>query len=278
MRGDLGDDTYIVDNVADRVIEGSAAGGTDLVQSSVTFTLGSNLENVTLLGTNAINGTGNDLGNSITGNSAGNVLSGGGGADTINGGTGSDRLYGGIGNDSLTGDAGADRFYFNSAPGASNFDTIQDFSAVDDSIYLDRAIYSGIAFNGTLAADAFRLGTSAADADDRIIYDQATGNLYYDADGNGAGAQLLFAQLIAGAPITNADFIAISTGAAALAFTAETAPSLAAANYVPSFEADIEGADSPELVTLFTAQKYWFKSAKCPNHRLSGVRQTILIG
>ena len=63
MNGGLGNDTYIVDNVGDFVLETSAAGGTDSVQSSATFTLGSNIESLVLTGLNAINGTGNNLAN-----------------------------------------------------------------------------------------------------------------------------------------------------------------------------------------------------------------------
>ena len=87
MQGGLGNDTYVVDNTADVVTEG-ANEGVDLVQSSVTFTLGANVENLTLTGTSAINGTGNALDNVLTGNSAANVLSGGAGNDTYVVGTG----------------------------------------------------------------------------------------------------------------------------------------------------------------------------------------------
>jgi Ca2+-binding RTX toxin-like protein len=59
-----------------------------------------------------------------------------------------------------------------------------------------------------LAEGAFQLGTAAADADDRIIYDSATGKLFYDADGNAAGAQVLFAQVTAGTALTDVDFVA----------------------------------------------------------------------
>ncbi|MEI8015689.1 MAG: calcium-binding protein, partial [Nitrospira sp.] len=89
MLGGLGDDTFVVDNAGDLVTE-NVNEGTDLVQSSVTFTLGANVENLTLTGTGAIDGTGNELNNSLTGNSVANVLSGGVGTDTMVGGAGDD--------------------------------------------------------------------------------------------------------------------------------------------------------------------------------------------
>jgi Ca2+-binding RTX toxin-like protein len=79
--GGLGDDIYIVDNSADLALE-NASEGTDTVQSSVTYSLVSAVENLTLTGVAAINGTGNVLNNTLTGNSAANVLSGGLGDDT----------------------------------------------------------------------------------------------------------------------------------------------------------------------------------------------------
>ncbi len=89
MIGDLGHDTYIVDSVNDIVTEGVSA-GIDLVQSGVTYTLGDNVENLTLTGTNAINATGNALDNVLIGNSNGNTFYGMGGSDTMIGGAGHD--------------------------------------------------------------------------------------------------------------------------------------------------------------------------------------------
>jgi Ca2+-binding RTX toxin-like protein len=89
MTGAGGNDTYIVDNIGDVITEGSS-GGTDAVQSSVTYTLASNVENITLTGTSAINATGNTLANILTGNEAANTLDGGTGADTMVGGNGDD--------------------------------------------------------------------------------------------------------------------------------------------------------------------------------------------
>ena len=89
MAGGAGNDTYVVDNVSDTVSE-NLNEGTDLVQSSVTYTLGANVENLTLTGTTAINGTGNGLNNTLTGNTGNNILDGGTGADAMSGGTGND--------------------------------------------------------------------------------------------------------------------------------------------------------------------------------------------
>src|SRR6185295_6288879 len=80
LMGGAGNDTYVV-SAGDSVVE-NAAEGTDAVQTSLTYTLGSNVENLTLTGTAAINGTGNALNNVLTGNSAANVLMGGAGNDT----------------------------------------------------------------------------------------------------------------------------------------------------------------------------------------------------
>jgi Ca2+-binding RTX toxin-like protein len=107
MSGGAGNDTYVLDNTGDIVTE-SLNEGTDLVQSSITYTLTANVENLTLAGTDAINGTGNTLNNIITGNTAANVINGGEGADWLYAGVGDDTLIGGAGNDLLDGGLGAD--------------------------------------------------------------------------------------------------------------------------------------------------------------------------
>lgn len=89
LAGGKGNDTYVVDNISDRAVE-KAGQGTDLIKTSVSYTLGAHFENLTLVGAGAINGTGNDGANIITGNGAGNVLDGGAGADSLFGGAGDD--------------------------------------------------------------------------------------------------------------------------------------------------------------------------------------------
>jgi len=105
--GGAGDDTYLVDNTGDVVTE-AASEGIDSVQSSVTYTLNANVENLTLTGAEAINGTGNAGNNILTGNSAANTLDGGAGDDTLLAGAGNDTLLGGMGNDRLDGGTGTD--------------------------------------------------------------------------------------------------------------------------------------------------------------------------
>jgi Ca2+-binding RTX toxin-like protein len=187
MLGGAGNDTYVT-NGGDTITE-STGQGIDIVRSSVSHTLGLNLELLTLTGSAAINGTGNTLANTIVGNTGANTLNGGAGLDT------------------LTGGGGADSFVFNTALGAANIDRITDFNAAADTIRLENAIFAGLA-GGALAAAAFRVNTSgfAADASDRIIYETDTGRLYFDSDGNGAAARVHFATLATGLSLTSADF------------------------------------------------------------------------
>ncbi|WP_157678903.1 calcium-binding protein [Methylovulum psychrotolerans] len=98
--GGSGDDVYVVDSTADTLVE-TANGGTDKIKSSISWTLAANFEKLMLTGTDAINGTGNDLNNTLKGNDANNVLDGGAGNDILSGGLGVDTLLGGAGNDTL---------------------------------------------------------------------------------------------------------------------------------------------------------------------------------
>ena len=179
LKGGTGNDTYVVDNTGDVVTE-LASGGTDLIQSSVTYTLPGEVENLTLTGITAINGTGNTVANIITGNTANNTLSGG------------------AANDTLTGGLGADSFIYNTsaafATSAVGVDTITDFTiGQGDKIVLDKTTFtsiSSIAGTGFSVASEFAkvttdalAATSAAD----IVYNTATGGLFYNQNGIAAG-------------------------------------------------------------------------------------------
>jgi Ca2+-binding RTX toxin-like protein len=107
MTGGSGNDTYVVDDAGDQIVE-TATGGTDTVQAYASFGLSAGLENLTLLGTDDIDGTGTTLNNLLTGNAGANHLQGLDGADTLVGGQGADELDGGAGNDILDGGEGAD--------------------------------------------------------------------------------------------------------------------------------------------------------------------------
>ncbi len=213
MIGGLGNDIYVVDNVGDKTIE-LVGQGADIVQSSITWTLAVNVENLTLTGTNAINGTGNALNNRLTGNGAANILNGGAGTDVLQGGAGNDNLGGGLGNDVLTGGLGTDRFVFNTALGAANIDRITDFAHGVDKIVLDDDIFTALSV-GALSTAMFRKGagvTTAGDADDRLILNTSTGALYYDANGSAAGAavQIATVQGAGMAAMTAGDFLVVA--------------------------------------------------------------------
>jgi Ca2+-binding RTX toxin-like protein len=212
--GGLGNDTYFVDSTGDVINEAPSA-GLDMVNASISYTLGANLEQLSLTDSRAINGTGNALNNLIRGNGANNTLRGGAGNDTLNGWAGNDTLVGesgndlligGAGNDRLRGGAGADRFcFFNLSEG---IDIITDFNVVDDTISLSRAGFGGTLTAGAAISGAqFRLGSAAGDNSDRFIYNRNTGALFFDADGTGSSAQTQIAQLQAGLGLTHQDIV-----------------------------------------------------------------------
>jgi serralysin len=116
-------------------------------------------------------------------------------------------LNGWAGADILTGGGGSDRFVFTAT--TDGVDTITDFLADDDTILLDNASFTALGTDGPLAADAFHIGPAAADASDRIIYDDTTGALYYDSDGNGVAAAIQFASMATGLSLTEAHFLVI---------------------------------------------------------------------
>lgn len=189
MRGGLGNDTYVTDG-GDTITE-LAGQGTDTVVSSVSYTLGANLENLRLTGSATMNGSGNGLNNVIVGNDGNNVLNGGAGIDTLIGG------------------AGADRFNMTTALGANNIDRISDFVSGVDRLGLDNAVMAGLGANGNLNPSMFALLSGPIDANDRLIYDQVNGRLYYDSNGSGAGGRTQIFQFGANTTLVASDILVI---------------------------------------------------------------------
>ncbi len=176
MIGGTGDDTFIVDTAGDTVTE-SAAQGSDRVRSSVGYTLGANVENLTLIGSAAASGTGNGLDNSIFGNGAANTLSGLGGNDTINGGAGADTMLGGLGDDQYTVDNLADFVNESAGEGVDTISTTLDNYVLPpnvEDLYLE-----GFGFFDS------QLGTTGSgNSLDNLIYGNRLDNVLYGLAGN----------------------------------------------------------------------------------------------
>lgn len=146
MRGGAGNDTYVLDSASDAVVE-NAGEGLDLVQSSITHTLAANVENLTLIGSSAINGTGNALDNVLIGNSANNTLTGGAGNDTLDGGAGSDTMVGGVGDDVYFVNVSTDKTTESANEGS---DTVNSSITLTLGSNLENLFLAGsVAINGT---------------------------------------------------------------------------------------------------------------------------------
>ena len=171
LRGGAGDDIYSVDSIGDIITEVS---GTDTVMSAISWTLGSNLENLTLSGTDAIRGIGNTLNNTIIGNDGNNVIDG---------------L---VGRDILTGGLRADTFRFSTKPtfGASTADHITDFSASEGDLLQISRFAFGLASNATASLTTVSSAsalTNALGSTSAFVYDSSNGNLYWNQNGNRSG-------------------------------------------------------------------------------------------
>ncbi|MET0313072.1 MAG: hypothetical protein ABW275_01625, partial [Hansschlegelia sp.] len=187
LEGGRGDDVYYIDDAGD-VIKEVVNRGSDEVWAEVNYTLAPNqsIEHLFAYGKDVLVLTGNNLDNEISANFGNNTLDGGGGTDL------------------LTGLLGRDTFKFSTAPHAGDLVHISDFASDDDVIELDHTAFAGLT---TVGPEAFKdLATGVADADDRILYDSATGALFFDADGGGATAAIQFAVLDNHAAITAEDF------------------------------------------------------------------------
>lgn len=187
MAGGDGDDIYYIDDVLDTAVELDGE-GYDKVFSSVSYALSDYIEELVLGGKAHIDGTGNGQGNMLTGNKGNNTLSGLDGDDILDGLGGNDRYIGGDGNDT---------FHLSTAPNAkSNVKTIEDFTSGEDTLDINTAAFKWKgAPLGALLAENFVSNDSglAETATQRFVYNNTSGELFYDADGSGRGKAVLVA-------------------------------------------------------------------------------------
>ena len=171
LSGGTGNDTYVVDSL-DTIVEASN-GGTDTVHAGYNYTLAATLENLTLIGGNAINGTGNTLNNILVGNSAANTLTGLAGNDTLDGGAGGDTLVGGAGNDTYVVNEAGDVVTENAGEGT---DTVQSSFSFTLGVNLE---------NLTL------IGTAAINATGNTLNNTLTGNSATNVLDGGTGVDAM---------------------------------------------------------------------------------------
>ena len=143
---------------------------------------------------------GSDFGDVIEGNNSNNSLTGRDGNDNIFGEGGNDFLLGGVGADDLSGGTGNDSFVYLTPSEGGDF--ISDFEVGTDKITIITATFGGGLSAGSLSSAQFTLGSSATTGDQRFIFDDSTGDLFFDADGSGSASQ----QLIAGINTTGGSF------------------------------------------------------------------------
>lgn len=167
-----------------------------------------------MAGNDTLAGLGGD--DDLYGGDGNDVLDGGVGNDLLMGGLGNDRLLGSGGNDelwglggtdTLTGGLGNDAFYLSEGPYSGTFETIKDFVVGQDRIFLDGLAFDGLGADGTLSSAVFASGAAASTPEQRLVFDEQTGNLYYDGDGSGYGWQELVAVVtVSGGALSAEDF------------------------------------------------------------------------
>ncbi len=201
MFGGLGNDTYYFDDPSDFVSELSTplgtSGGIDRVQVAVTpnnkFSTGiEHIEAINLHDTTPLK-----------------LIGGGGASTTIVGNDGDNVIDGGGGADFLTGLGGADVFVFRDLRVGNGVPVIRDFTSGTDKVAIDNFEFGTNIPTGTLPESAFVVGQAAQDANDRLIYDPNGGSLYWDSDGTGSSAPLLFGILEGSPSVTYADFLIV---------------------------------------------------------------------
>lgn len=203
--GGEGADAFYVDNIGDVVTE-NADEGTDTIHSSIAWRLGANVENLTLTGSDRINGVGNALDNVLTGNDGANYLKGGNGDDTLNGGGGNDRLNGGLGADSLAGGTGDDAYYVDDLGDS----VTEDADGGSDTVYasVDYALSANT--ERLIGSGATGLALTGNDLANRIIgtagNDTLTGGAGKDALTGGDGEDVFVFTGVADASDSITDF------------------------------------------------------------------------
>jgi|GEM_PF-2415923 len=187
MTGGEGDDVYIIDDFLDSIVELENE-GYDKAFSSVTYTLSAYIEELVLTGKAHINGTGNHQDNVLIGNNGNNSLAGFDGNDIIDGLGGNDAYLGGAGNDI---------FRLSTAPNAkSNVKTIVDFVQGEDAVEINAAAFKwkDVPLGALLAENFGSNADGIAETEtQRLVYNNTTGQLFYDADGSGRGKAVLVA-------------------------------------------------------------------------------------
>lgn len=207
ITGGDGDDKVSGGDGDDSIVGGDGAGndsytggsGTDtVIYKSATKSINVNLNNGKASGAEI----GTDKLKAIEG-----VL-GGRAGDKLIGNQGSNIIDGYYGKDKLIGGPGKDTFKFSTEIGKGNVDAIKDFRPKDDTILLDNSVFGELAVGG-LTKSAFRIGKAAKDGDDRVIYDEVSGRLFFDPDGEEAGKAILFAKVTKNVDVTYKDFLII---------------------------------------------------------------------
>ncbi|WP_338661584.1 glycerophosphodiester phosphodiesterase family protein [Pararoseomonas sp. SCSIO 73927] len=149
--------------------------------------------------------TGGEGHDRLIGGAGNDTLLGGAGDDTLIADAGSDLLVGGAGSNRLTGGEGADTFRFEAAAGRGNLTRLMDFASGEDRIELDGAVFTALEGEGQLLAESFGLGRTATTAEQHLLYDGATGDFLYDADGAGGAAAIRIGTLVAGTELSVGD-------------------------------------------------------------------------
>ncbi|MBR8827640.1 MAG: choice-of-anchor C family protein [Gomphosphaeria aponina SAG 52.96 = DSM 107014] len=145
----------------------------------------------------------------LIGKAGNDQIVGGSGKDILIGGAGNDVLTGESGNDTLIGGSGKDTFVFNKT--SEKVDIITDFLAADDTIRVDASNFGGgLTANSAITTAQFVLGTRATTADHRFIYDNVSGNLFFDVDGTGVTAQVLLTNLSSEPTLSNSDIFVVA--------------------------------------------------------------------